>query len=402
MSRVQRPTGNRRRADRGALKRPRRALQLVGGLLIAVALGADIIGLGAPGTGFGRNQMMLLIGGGALIFPTLLVPERFFPNLVLKPLLLATSLYGALVLCDFALGALGPGPRQSGFVKGLYVPNDATGYSLASNFYGVDDDGYVRVSYQTNSRAHRDDEPKETTARRVLIVGDSYAFGLRLAPQQTIDKQMERLSSEGVDAYNTGVPGYGPPSVLATLKQCDWFSATDVIYFFYLNDLTTRELDINSRISRGGYIVPRAKPDGTPYSDEEIAQAIALKEKPSFRARIKATMALKNIRNLVGRLNPEAMQIADDNAQRAVDLTEEMRAVAEARNSQFLVVIIPTLSELRAGEHHPAARDFISGLQDRKIATRDSFGNRRGRGLLRSGRTPQLHWRSNRRACNPR
>ena len=88
-------------------------------------------------------------------------------------------------------------------------------------------------------------------------------------------EEQERRAALRAATILTQGEGYGPPAILETLKRCEWFTGTDVVYLFFNNDLR----DDNLMADMGftcfeGYLVPKYKDDGTPYSGQEYRNRV--------------------------------------------------------------------------------------------------------------------------------
>jgi lysophospholipase L1-like esterase len=110
----------------------------------------------------------------------------------------ATEAYGRYVLW---------GPDRDNL--GSYVEDWALGKRLRPGFKGDDAGSYVEI----NSRGMRDREyelQKTPGTTRILALGDSWTFGVGMAPEQTWPKRLEALlgGAERVEVMNSGVSGY--------------------------------------------------------------------------------------------------------------------------------------------------------------------------------------------------
>jgi hypothetical protein len=306
--------------------------------------------------------------------PTLLVPARHFDKYLLKPILLLASSYLGLALSSWALGLLAPSV-ESGLVRGLYVRDEAVGYRLSANFTGVERGCPSPATYSTNSLGHRDDELEPTRLPRLLLVGDSYTFGTCLDAADTFDKEIERLSGNKINAYNAGVPGYGPAAILSELERTSRrLPVGDVVYFFYMNDLSDRELDPLRFTVADGYLVHRIDQEGRAYTEEELTQTVSRITHPSFRERIENVVTLKAMRALITRLEGESEEVPPGNVQRAAELTARMREVALSHGARFLTVIIPSYNETSKREYQPAVQRYISSLKRKDIEVLELLG----------------------------
>jgi len=95
----------------------------------------------------------------------------------------------------------------------------------------------------------RDDEvaiPKPPNTLRILVLGDSIAYGNSVAMQKTFPNELERLlrtQFASVDVINAGVSGYGPYNELQYyLTRADQFEPDVVIVAFCMNDVVNPRL----------------------------------------------------------------------------------------------------------------------------------------------------------------
>ncbi len=62
-------------------------------------------------------------------------------------------------------------------------------------------------------------KPATAPAQRMLVLGDSFAYGVNVPPEAAIAAEMERQLGAGWEVLNFGVPGYGPDQALAQLPR---------------------------------------------------------------------------------------------------------------------------------------------------------------------------------------
>ena len=120
-------------------------------------------------------------------------------------------LFASLLVCFAAIEAYGRyvlwGPDRDNL--DCYVEDFALGKRLRPGFKGDHAGSYVEI----NSRGMRDREyglQKTAGTTRILALGDSWTFGVGIAPEQTWPKRLEALlaGAEPVEVMNTGVSGY--------------------------------------------------------------------------------------------------------------------------------------------------------------------------------------------------
>lgn len=120
----------------------------------------------------------------------------------------------ALVLAEIALRLLRPAPRG---YSPLYRFDAELGYTVAENLDLDYQGGDYEVHISTDERGARRHPPAggQSTAApvTVLVLGDSYTFGIGVDDDQTWPYHLELLLAEalpgGARVVNLGVPGYG-------------------------------------------------------------------------------------------------------------------------------------------------------------------------------------------------
>jgi hypothetical protein len=345
----------------------------MGLILVVIALAIDLVGLGESGVG--PTQIVALLVGAVFLILAWATPRWVSATLVARIILLSVSSYGILVLGDVALTLLQPDmKKKSEGLHGLFIADPEIGYRLAPNWAGSFDDGITNVEYRINSLGHRDEEYVESNApRRILLIGDSFAFGYRLAQSATIDRQLEQMSDGRIDVCNIGVQGYGPPAILESLRRADWFEGSDVLYLFFNNDLRSDNLLLDMGLTAfDGYLVSKYRPDSTVYSDEEHRKQIEehLNPPKPGLGLLKAAK-LEHIRSALisdraTYRNPLDIQgpgvFLPENISKAVRTTLAMRDLASERNMKFHVFLGPTRGEVLQGAYAPLVQDYAERL----------------------------------------
>jgi len=299
--------------------------------------------------------------------------------------------YALALLASLALASATPPPRRPHMLldPDLYVPDPAIGYRMAAGWRGLLRDGVLSVPSSTNSHGHRDGEPEAMDApRRVLLLGDSFAFGFSLADDETVDRQIERLSGGRVDVYDAGVVGYGAPGVLETFRRCD-FGFTDALYLFFQNDLQDDQLLPDGGFAfAGGTLLPRLRPDGTRYRPEEypafLRDRLAMLAPPTRGERLRALATLaplrERIERVAGRLTESLVRreprdedllegaratYRPENVARALAYTDAMQALARERGLRFAVAVAPSRAEARWQRDATLTEAYVAGLRAR-------------------------------------
>jgi hypothetical protein len=288
-----------------------------------------------------------------------------------------TLLAGEVALCQKA-----PKSVLKLMERGLYVV-DERGATLRPGARLHFDDGYARGDVVISSLGYRGHEPRADSIDRVLLLGDSFAFGSLLDQPDTIDACMERLESDR-EVINLGVTGYNLPEPMGSLRR--WaLGARHVVYLYSFTDLD----GCVDQLIVDGYRMRRLQhPDGTPFTDDEMGSVTSQRIAQIKRSRRLTTgsLLLPRVRSALHRLvaartsDRRSDSFADVQQREAavahgVICTEEMRAFAEGRGMTFHVVIVPTVMEVRRGSYVRSTNDFVAALKDRGYAPIELLGD---------------------------
>ena len=163
------------------------------------------------------------------------------PNL----LLVAFSLAIGLAVAEFAVRILEPQPLVD-IDNHLYTRDTSLRYRLNPGYHGrlsnlADFDG---IEVAINSQGMRNEElgRKQPAETRLLLLGDSFAFGWGVEQDETFAAQLEaglRTDMPTVRVLNGGVPGYGPVDIVAWLEAYGLDLEPDIVLvtLFLGNDL---------------------------------------------------------------------------------------------------------------------------------------------------------------------
>jgi hypothetical protein len=278
-------------------------------------------------------------------------------------LVLAAVTAVSLVVVDLALFAISPAPPAPFLVRGMLRADAELEHALVPGFAARFDDPLARGEIRVNARGQRDAEPTPLRdgAERWLVIGYSFAFGQRLDQHETIDAFVEKLSGGRIDAYNAGVPGYGPPNVLGALRRLDGLDASRVVYLFFANDLFAGEQEVGAETVFDGVPVKARDADGRPYTQDELRAKL---ESAAARSALRDALALRHLRTAVARLASHSADApSDESVPAALATTRAMRDLARSRGQRFVVVAIPSLAELRAGAYERHSRAYLDALR---------------------------------------
>lgn len=140
---------------------------------------------------------------------------------------------------------------------GLVQRDPNLGWKLATNWKGDHKHHDYQVRYSTNIKGERDvpSSAYESGAPKVLIVGDSFTFGLGVNDEETFSYLLQQKTSQH-QVINAGVPGYSPEqAALRAIHLARLYQPEVIGFVLYLgNDL----IDI-------GHEFAVQAPGGKPY-----------------------------------------------------------------------------------------------------------------------------------------
>lgn len=219
----------------------------------------------------------------------------------------------------------------------------------------------------------REERPRATDGRpRVLLLGDSVAFGYGLAQEATIARALERASTTPLEVLNAGVPGYATEQetrLLARLAPILRPKAA-VLLFCLRNDLGVPPLDP----SAANDLVPR----------DRFARALLDRSALAFAiARALHRESVRSSREDGGEppfLTPGAIA-ALSSAERAAtfevarERLREYREVARAHGVTPLLVLCPETTLLSGEVPRAAVIDPLIAIgRELELPTLDLFG----------------------------
>ncbi|MFT6432141.1 MAG: lysophospholipase L1-like esterase [Candidatus Azotimanducaceae bacterium] len=171
--------------------------------------------------------------------------------------LTAALIIGELILQVYAGRITG----QDRMDEGLIQYHSQLGWKLSRGWHGMHNHVDYDVEYSTDRRGLRQNGSAfKSGPEPLLVLGDSFTFGLGVNDQETFVAQLN--SSQSIyEFFNGGVPGYSPDQVLLWSKSAvEMTQPVHVLFFLYLgNDLI--DLALPFPIQAG---------HGKPYADIEL------------------------------------------------------------------------------------------------------------------------------------
>src|SRR5215470_18819982 len=136
---------------------------------------------------------------------------------------MAVYCLGLFLLFDFAWSSLTRGEETQGAAR---IANPVYDHGFSAKFEGYDVWGEVRYPLITNSLGFKDasprDVPLKSSARRILLIGDSFAEGIGMSFEDSFAGQLQRAGearSERVEFLNAGVASYSPSIYYRKIKH---------------------------------------------------------------------------------------------------------------------------------------------------------------------------------------
>ncbi|TNF36765.1 MAG: SGNH/GDSL hydrolase family protein [Gammaproteobacteria bacterium] len=163
-------------------------------------------------------------------------------------ILITAFIIGLIILAEYTFST---GRTPLGFSFWRFDP--LLGWSGEPNATGrlVSDEFNVHV--QNNDQGLRDDQyPEKSDKFRVLVLGDSFAWGVGVEHEDRFTEIVER-NIPGIEIINSGVIGYGPDQELLYLQDRGITLKPDLVVLL----LISNDINHNVSIDLNGYPKPR-------------------------------------------------------------------------------------------------------------------------------------------------
>ncbi len=318
-------------------------------------------------------------------------------------LLLAGTVLVCLVLGETILAIVGYQPRKT---PPHAIPNLAAYWATDSlhGCYVVRDHHPDSLDY--NQAGFRDtdeftSEAVDTNAFRILLLGDSYAFGHSAIGSGRCFAEVveDELNLQGkVQLWNTGIPGIGQKQELYSLKKyVPILKPQLVILAFVMNDFVNNSYPMGKYYAyEDGKWIDRYRIDPSTGEVETLspAETYARACFPRYFAGYLELSRLyclftdavdktcKTINRILGRINAELMP---EDLETTCKLIAEIRDFTIQYKSQLLVLIVPERIDLIGpGENYNAILNFLKELDISYIEVRDKLG--------KDDYAPDGHW----------
>ena len=289
--------------------------------------------------------------------------------------LLLVSTLSALLLSEIALRLMGWTPLYVSPERDRFWKYDSLlGWAHQPGQEGIFETPQVRTLVRINQKGLRDHEhsyarPNDT--RRILVIGDSFAWGYGVEESERYSQLLE--TSLGVEVINAGVSGYSTDQELLWFRSEGIKYETDlVILGFTGNDIGHNQQQLVNTIyykprfekKEGhliptGYPVPRTSPQGraTYFLSQRSALAYLIVQRffdvLSFytNSGVNSDNETSSVSGLRSAPEPFGLTIA---------LLDEMRNIAESKEAKFMIVATDRWWNSPSGETY---KDFIDTLR---------------------------------------
>jgi len=267
-----------------------------------------------------------------------------------KLILLFASVLVALVLAEIAVRTAGRGPLHVTASEVVFWQFDSLlGWSHPPRRQGIFAARHCRMHVRINSKGLRDREhryKRRGSTKRVLVLGDSLAWGHGVEEDSRLSERLEALL--GVDVINAGVSGY------STDQELLWFQTEGVRYDVDSVVLVFCGNDPGMNYKQRGYYIYN-KPRFVLHGDNLDLRGVPVPKIDLVRKMAWHVRRRSALIHLIAETLPELLARAgrttgtephsDPGTTRSprpfkltIRLMDEMRRVATDRGAQFLVV----------------------------------------------------------------
>ena len=102
--------------------------------------------------------------------------------------------------------------------------------------YGINDLGFRSTEFPREKFAS---EPKT----RILLLGDSFLFGIFLEESTTISSRMQFYLGENYEVYNMAIPGWGIDQMYQAYDAYSQLIQPDIVFLFFIDDNISRVME---------------------------------------------------------------------------------------------------------------------------------------------------------------
>jgi len=245
-------------------------------------------------------------------------------------------------LCLLPFEAVRPNPRHAPGVHedrvgpgGFLVPDGAVGWRMRPDFEFRHETPEFTVTYRSDAVGHRrgTTPPDGEGHQRIVVVGDSFTFGIGAEYEDTFPARLER-ALDGVSIHNLALPGFGVDQMWLELTETGMNLAPDLVLVAVCDADFSRSLSgyyhgnqLNKPAFRraGGELLPRTREDRLPQPLRWLDE------------RSRVWMAWRQVLRRLDYSRPISEWWYLNEA-----ILDELRATCEARGVPVVFVYVPT------------------------------------------------------------
>jgi hypothetical protein len=315
---------------------------LLGLWLLAASVVVDLVGIGNPAR-FGLSQVACLVGGVVFLGLALALLHRTASREARS----GSSSYGKTVsvaLTGWVFAAMLPFVLVEGAARLSDPVEQELDYRVFDPVLGwslIPDRQYhvksVRKDFEFPVRIDRNgfrDDGQQIGAvsdARVVVLGDSNAFGVGLSDDKVLSHQLhDALLARGVNVkvLNAGVPGYGLDQFFLRLRSLGKLAPGTVVILLIhpMNDLVNLSSDVDYRMSRPAAVIEGGRLQFLPPVNRQIIypahfspmfsdlnRVFDLPEPPTYPLRSAAVSMVRGERRFqFGRQRNAVQEMVDD------------------------------------------------------------------------------------------
>ena len=307
------------------------------------------------------------VGGGAA------GPEQQSSVMGQKVVLFIISLGVTLAAVELMLARFFP-QKTMNFLNdnraAMFIESETLGIALAPSFRGREREAEFDIAIEINSQGYRQPEFEREKGQRprVLVIGDSFTFGVAVEGEEAYPRVLEQLlktdAGEKVEVINAGVPARYVDEYYLELRERGLALEPDVVIvgFFVGNDIDGIGAlgNVWTRVDENGLPLEIDRPDR--IDDGYLVRRVSRRRwyLPVIRNSHIAQLLYETGRRIHQLVDPPRLKvdsiyepIYDHATEQLVERVEElflvMAQVTRESGADFLVVMIPAREQVYAG-----------------------------------------------------
>ncbi len=159
------------------------------------------------------------------------------PTLLFRLVTVVAVLMGMVPVAELAVRLILPEYRALTTDRAMWVHDTELGWITRANYVGEQSlPGGERVTVRTNRLGFRDaeiPEPRDPWRYRIVVLGDSFAFGYGVPVEARIGEVLTRLADGRLETINLGVTGYSTDQELLLWRRFGVPLAPDAVVLMY-------------------------------------------------------------------------------------------------------------------------------------------------------------------------